>query len=219
MNNFLLLKNIFIKRFVIIILVGLLGAFLAGLEKYQTKDIQIQSGTVVVVSEVQFIDPDEKENAYPFQYAAFIKSVGNVCKFIHKLEENHSVDIAAINSDWKKISMEKKYLWMMKCVLVDFFGDGKCQLSFYMDVNTPKDAEQCGEEAKKFMKLYLDSSLDELKIVKPNVQMTIKSMEEYKPKIVTMSQKDLVFKYAVIGFTLGVMLATIAFFIVASRKE
>ena len=88
-----------------------------------------------------------------------------------------------------------------------------------MDVNTPKDAEQCGEEAKKFMKLYLDSSLDELKIVKPNVQMTIKSMEEYKPKIVTMSQKDLVFKYAVIGFTLGVMLATIAFFIVASRKE
>lgn len=219
MNNFLLLKNIFIKRFFIILLAGMIGAFLAGMEKYHTKDVQIQSGTVVVSFEVQFTDPDEKEGMYPFQYDIFIKSVGNVCKFIYKLEETDTVDVSAINADWKKLSAEKKYKWMDKYVLVDFFGEGKCQFSVYADVNTPKDAEFFGEQGKKFLMVYLNSSLEELKYIKPNIQMDVRSMQEYKPEVVTLAKKNLGFKYAAIGFVLGVMLSTIALFFAALRKK
>lgn len=219
MDNFRLLKDVFFKRIIIIMLVGLVGAFLAGIEKYQTKDVQIQSGSVVVVSEVQFIDPDEKTDAYPFQYDTFIKSVGTVCKLVYRLEEADDINIDAVNSDWKKMSVEKKYMWMDKHVFVDFFGDGKCQLSMYLDVNTPKEAEACGEQGKNFLKKYLETSFEEMKTVKPNLQMDIKSMDEYKPQVVTVSQKNLVYKYAAIGFVLGMMLAAIACFIAASRKR
>ncbi len=219
-QHLIFLKDVFIKRFFVILLVGLICAAAAGLEKYYTKDIRLQTGNAVLIQKMQFQDPDEQENLYhAFDYKMFMKSPGNIKRFIDALAASDEVSMNVLHADWVRMDIVKKYDWLMKNMMISSFGDQKYEMMLVWDINTPKSVENFPVEAEAFANLFVSTTLSEVQKVKPNASVRVVSTDIIVPNVVAVSGKQIVLKYAVAGFLLGCILSMVAAFLLELRKR
>lgn len=216
------LRNVFIKKISVILVVGMICAIIAGTEKYFTNDVQTKTGTAVAIQRIKFVDPDEHENIYhAFNYNQFMKSPGNVCKFVEMTAnaDVDEIDMKVLDADWYKMDIVKKYKWIEKNLFIVDLGDNQYELTVVADASMPKDAVNFGNGVEKFLMFFMKTTLSELRETKPNVSLDIIYTKIIEPEVLLLPQRDIVIKYAIVGFFLGCILSTVGVFTVALRKQ
>lgn len=213
-------SSIMFKRAVMIILIGCLCALFSGIEKYYTANTRVQSGVALLLYEVQFSDPDEGSAAKDvFSYDTFLLSPGNTLAFIKRVDESESEVMKALDSNWRTLDVLKRGDWVSKKIFVKNFGAGKCEIAFMLDANTPKDIAAFSENSQMLLDAFLDVSIQQMNLIKPNASMTVIHKDMHLPEATTLSRKEIVLKYAVAGFFLGCILASAGIFVHTMRKK
>ena len=215
------LRDIFVKKLPMILVVGILCAVIAGVEKYYTSDVRIQTGNAVFLRMLQFEDPDEEKNIYSmFKYDNYMKSPSNIMRFVDVASKPDMVNMDLLDSNWNRMDDVKKYQWLFpKRLSITSLGNNQYEIMLFLDVNTPKDLPVFEQEARKFMDVFLEVTMSGVRATKPNTVVHVISENVVLPNEVVMSKRNMIAKYATIGFFLGCILSTLTVFLLALRKQ
>lgn len=215
-----LLKKTFIKKIGIILLVGILCSLALMFEKNRSSDFMVESGAFCITCLTKILDTEDMNPNFEFNYGKLIETNTNMNDFLEVTEGNNKFDYNKIYGNWRTISGIKKVDWLR-----DHFrtytahNGGAWEFSFFINENEPKDVAYLDENASAFMRTFIDQSEKTIKLVRPNAKIEILKETIISPENKVLPKKRILIKYGIIGFVLGVIIATMMFFVKTLGKN
>lgn len=215
-----LLKRTFIEKISIILFVGILCSMALVFEKNRSSDFMVESGDFCITCLTKITDSDDMNPNFEFNYGKIIETNTNMNDFLEVTESNNKFDYNKIYGNWRTISGIKKAKWLR-----DHFktftahNGGAWEFSFLVKENEPKDVAYLNKNASEFMRTFIDQSEKTIKLVRPNAKIEILKETIISPENKVLPKKRILIKYGIIGFVLGVIIATMVFFVKTLGKS
>lgn len=207
-------KRTFIKKIGIILLVGILCSLALVFEKNRSSDFRVESGDFCITCLTKITDSDDMNPNFEFNYGQIIGTNTNMNDFLEVTESNNKFDYNKIYGNWRTISGIKKAEWLR-----DHFktytahNGGAWEFRFLIKENEPKDVSYLDENASEFMRTFIIQSEKTIKLVRPNAKVEILKETIFRPENKVLPKKSVLIKYGIIGFVLGVIVASMVFFV------
>ena len=93
------------------------------------------------------------------------------------------------------------------------------EFNFFIDENEAKDVDYLKKNASAFMKAYVAQSEKTIKSIQPKEKIRIIDETIVLPETKALPKEQILMKYGIIGFILGVLLSTMAFFVLTLGKS
>ncbi len=208
-ERYRLIINIVTKKIGYILLCGIICAGLLLIEKAFFTDFHVQTGTfmaetVMVVQE----DPKGIASKQKINYPALIRGVVNVGAVIKELEEQHRFDFTKMVYNWERLSDLAKIKWVQTHTMV--YPNGNIY-TFVFCLNKKEliDLEFLQQNVNLFLNIFIKNSVAYIQKAKPKTAVTLIGTQLLYPKEVDVKKSDTLFKYGIIGFVLGAVLASL----------
>lgn len=215
-----LLKNVFLKKIGIIVLVGVFCSGALVFEKSRTSDFMVESGDFNITTLTIITDSDKNLNPnFEFDYVRVIVTNANMNSFLEKTEKNGKFNYNKIYGNWKTLSGVKKEDWLRGHFSFYSAHGGVIEFCFKIKENEPKDVAYLKENAGQFMKEFIKHSEQTVKLVRPDASIRIINETIIAPEYKKLSKKDLLTKYGIIGFVLGVIVSSLVVFVLTLGKK
>lgn len=218
-NNFITLFKLELKHnYWLIISIAVIGAVLLILEKVFFSNFVIQSGnmhiekTVVIEGSASLRD---EENM--LKYEEFFSSYSGMKMFLDMTEPKY--DYTKFNPEWSKLSDEEKLKWLQNHICIVDFKGNVCQFIFTIKENEAKDIEYIELNAVNFLEDFVQLSEQRIKIVDNNLNLRNVDSAVILPENKEVSKNQIIFKYAIIGAFLGVIIGFIIVVVKTMRKK
>ncbi len=208
-----ILKKTFINKIGIILLVGVLCSMALMFEKNRSSDFMVETGSFCITCLTKISDSDDMNPNFEFNYGQIIGTDSNLNDFLDITERNNKFDYNKIYGNWKTLAGMKKNDWLRKHFRTYNAHGGSLEFSFKVEENEPKDVAYLTENAGEFMQTFIRQSEQTIRLVRPNAKIEILKETIIKPENMVLSKKRILLKYGIIGFVLGILIATTVFFV------
>jgi len=215
-----LLKSVFFKKIGIIVLFGILCSGALVFEKNRTSDFMVESGDFAITSLTIITDSDKNVNPnFEFDYRKIIETNTNMNGFLKNTETDGKFDYNRIFGNWKTLVGVKKADWLREHFRTFPAHGGVLEFRFMLKENEPKDISYLKENAGQFMKEFIKQSEQTIKLVRPDASIRIVNETIIAPEYKMLSKKDLLTKYGIIGFVLGIIVSSLVVFVLTLGKK
>ena len=209
-----LLKRTIIEKIGVILLVGVLCSLALVFEKNMSSDFMVETGDFCISCLTKITDSDDMNPNFEFDYGKIIETDTNMNDFLEVTESNNRFDYNKIYGNWRTISGIKKAKWLRgHFKTFTAHNGGVWEFSFLIKENEPKDIAYLDENASEFMRTFIVQSEKTIKLVRPNAKIEILKETIISPENKVLPKKRLLIKYGIIGFVLGVIIASMVFFV------
>lgn len=206
------------RSYWLIIGIAIIGAILLTLEKMFFSNFVIQSGnmhiekTVVVEGNISLQD-----DRNILDYEKFFSSYSGMQMFLDVTEQKY--DYTKFNPKWLELSDEDKLKWLQKHICVVDFKGNVCQFIFIIKETEAKDVDYINSYAENFLEDFVDLSEQRIRLV--NNEWNLKEVDSTAilPESKEISKNQIVFKYAIIGAFLGIIIGFIIVVVKTMRKK
>ena len=209
-----------LKKWWIILLTGLIIS--AGLvyEKAIITNYVIKSGEVwytKIISIENFGSLTHYDDEKKFKSPSYMTNYKTINNFIKNTEEEFDYKQFCLN--WDNKSETERYKWVQRHFIINDFGGGIYELCFRLGNNEPKELDYVLKNGRRYLKKYFNYSKAELEKIDKDIRFKELSKFEVVPQEKVINKNYIIKKYALIGFVLGVLVATFVVVIDALRKE
>ena len=208
-----LLKRTFIEKIGIILLVGVLCSLALVFEKNRSSDFMVETGDFWITCLTKITDTEDMNPNFEFNYGQIVGTNSNMNDFLEVTEGNNKFDYNKLYGNWKTLAGLKKVDWLRGHFATYNAHGGSWEFSFLVKENEPKDVAYLDENASAFMRTFIDQSEKTIKLVRPNAKIEILKETIIRPENKVLPKKRILIKYGIIGFVLGVIIASMVFFV------
>ncbi len=217
-ERYRLIKNVIIKKIGYILLCGIICAGLLLIEKAFFTDFHVQTGNFkaeIVLSVHE--DPKAASAKQVINYPALIHGNVNIGAVIKELEKMPHFDFTKMVYNWKRLNDQDKIKWLQDHTGV--YPNGNVYtVVFSLDKKELIDLEFLKQNANRIIKTFTDYNVDCIQKAKPNTVVTVIGTQLLYPKEVDVKKRDTLFKYGIIGFILGAVLASLVVMVHGLRR-
>ena len=212
------IKNVLIKRIFFILLIGAICSGLLVFEKEKYTVFHIKTGAFQLYQMIQIDDSKDRSSPYyEFDYRGFLTSNHNFDSMITSLEKTDKQVFISFVRGWPGWSRNQQITWLRNKIKIVPYRDNTFEVSFNLTANEVTDVAVIKKNADRLLDGFLLQSSDNIKMIKPNTRISRLARNTLIPKNVPLNKRDILKKYAVIGFVFGVVIAAMAFSIKALR--
>lgn len=201
------------RKWIVIILTGILLSFLFMGAKYVTKDSYTLApdGDVYIAEIIKINDyPDQNDI---LKYDKYFTSTTYLYSFYEASKDTY--DYEKLCPGWTVKTDSQKMEWMNKHIIVKYFGAGRVEISLDIKKADPMDLQYL----KDYGKLYVNSFVNFLNDKDSFGEYQIVDMIESVPENLVINNKTVIVKYGIIGFILGTAFMTTVMLICGMRKN
>lgn len=217
-NNLSLLA-IIKKKFILILLAGIIGAGCVSSIKYMFSDVAQRHGDYLFIQTIQVeLSDGNIVTKDDFDYKGFLESPSNYYSFIHTAEKG-DFDFSKIDSAWERKNAYERMDFLKQKIHVSYFRNNVFEVSMQFDANVTRDVDYMKEHAELLMNDFVSQSEKSIQDVKPNAKFKVINKESSIPVVEPINRKNLAIKFAVIGFIVGAFSSIICFFLWTVAKE
>lgn len=214
-----LLKKTFIKKIEIILLVGILCSLALMFEKNRSSDFMVESGDFCITCLTKITDTEDMNPNFEFNYGQIVGTNSNMYDFLEVTEGNNKFDYNKLYGNWKTLAGLKKADWLREHFRTYNAHGGSWEFAFWVKENEPKDVAYLNKNASEFMRTFIEQSEKTIKLVRPNAKIEILKETIISPENKVLPKKRILIKYGIIGFVLGVIIASMVFFVKTLGKN
>ncbi|MCI7478147.1 MAG: hypothetical protein MSA77_07940 [Selenomonadales bacterium] len=200
------------KKWIPIIIIGMLFSFVFMGFKYSTKDsYTLAPNGDVLISDVIRID-DYIDRYDILRYDKYLNS----SVFLYSFYENtkDSYDYNKLSPGWDSKTNSQKQEWMTTHIKTEYYGAGRIAVSLDLKKSDPMDLEYVKEHGADYIKSLIAFADSKDSFGKYEVVNSVVSI----PESLTTSNKKVVLRYGIIGFILGAVVMTTIVIIWYMRK-
>lgn len=205
--------NIIKRKWIIIILTGVLFSVLFMGFKYSTKDsYTLAPNGDVYIAEVIKINnyPDQNDT---LKYDKYFASTTYLYSFYKSSKDTY--DYEKLSPGWKNKTDSQKLEWMNKHLIVKYFGAGRVEISLDIKKSDAMDLAYLNNHGKEYVDSFVSFLNSKDTLGEYQVVDTIESI----PENLTINNKNVIVKYGIIGFVLGIAFMTTVMLIYGMRKN
>lgn len=201
-NNFKIISGNIMKKWWIIVLIGIICASALMFEKNNISEFSIKSGDMYISQAFSVGKSSRTEDV--FRYDKYLNANIFIGKFLPDAEQNFEFD--KFDKGWNKLSDSEKSDWIRKHILPVYFGEGQYEVTFILKSTDAKDNEYSEANLNNFMNYYINY----IKAQTNNHIITATNSISAYPNEILLSHKNIVFKYGIIGFILGCLIGIVS---------
>lgn len=191
-----------IKKWWIIVLLGIICSGALMFEKNNVSEFSIKSGDIYISQAFSVSKSSVTEDV--FRYDKYLNSNIFIGKFLPDAEQNFEFD--KFDKGWNRLSDSEKSDWIRKHILPVYFGEGQYEVTFILKSTDAKDNEYSEANLNNFMNYYINY----IKAQTNNHIITATNSISAYPNEILLSHKNIVFKYGIIGFILGCLIGIVS---------
>lgn len=216
--SLLLTRNQFVRKLCFVFLSGLVCSVALTLEKSQTSDFKIESGNFVTTAFCVVNDSREGLNSnYEINYGNIINSNSNLKRFLRNTA--NTINYSCINRNWESLVEDKKLTWLRDHMKTYPSHAGIIEFVFYLNENEPKDIEYLKNNANQLMDSFIATSAATIKSIRSESTIKVIDKTVVLPEYRILEKKQILIKYAIIGFVLGAILSMLVLLIAALGRK
>ncbi len=213
MNNFLTVLK---KKFWIVIALMLVCALGLGAEKYFTVTSSVRLSGDAFVQCLARLETSADNRIMLEPRGFFVTSPMELYSFLNA-SANH-FDFGKFNGNWAKMTELEKIFWLGGHISVDRFEYNIYIFSFRVGADEPHDYNYVTENMPRLLDNFVDFAQTECSKVGIGELVTIERATLI-PQSITVTRRQLVFKYMTIGAVLGAIAGLIVLFGLSLRKS
>ena len=194
-----------------IVLVGIAFACLFMIGRNLEGNFVIQSGDIIVTKILT--NENKKDKMDYLKYNEYITATTNIMNFYKQTEKQ--IDYEKLSPGWGRKSDFQKDEWLRKHFKVFYFGNGKLEIQFKIMQSEPKNLNYIKERGG----YILDSWINYINHLDAENHFKIERSFISMPQEVTVSKNRILFKYGLIGFFMGEILALLFIALNGVRKN
>jgi len=213
-----IISNVF-KKWWLILLTGLIISVGLVYEKVITTNYVIKSGDVWFTKIICIENFDlltHYDEVEKFKYPSYMKNFRTINTFINDTEATFDYEKFCLN--WNQKSKLQRYKWIQDHFIINDFGGGIYEVCFFLGNNEPKELDYVLQNGSRYLERYYSSSKTDLKKLDNDIIFKELSNFEVLPQEKKIVKDDIIKKYALIGFILGILVATLVVVINSLRK-
>ena len=218
-ERLLFLKNAVLKKLGFIMLCGLVCAGLLVLEKAYFTKFSIQAGGPVTGEYIVSV-ADPKDRTTPkkqLNYPAVMHSDANLADFIKSLETENRFAFAKLHPNWNRLTDIQKRQWLRQHVRIYNYQGNNFRILLSLNQKEVYDLAFLQKYSGLFMDTFMQQTNRTVKKIKPGVAIKVVKQNFAFPNELPLDRNDILVKYGIIGFVLGILLAGLAVIIPAAR--
>ncbi len=170
------------------------------------RTVQVSTGNALVDSKNEF------------DYKGFLESPANYSQFIDAADHN-VFDFTKVDSAWNRKGRYEQIKWLTDKIKVGSYKNDVFEVSIHFDANVTRDVDYMNEHGKMLADTFIKQSEESIKSINPNATFRVVNEEQYLPVVEPINRKNVMIKFAIIGFVVGVFGAIAAFFIREVAKQ
>lgn len=204
------------KKIILIFCIGVLASIgLTGV-KYLLSDVATRHGDYLFIQTIQVkTEIKEKDD---FNYKGFLESPANYFQFM-RIAENGDFDFSKVDSAWKQKSQYEQMDWVRKKIQVFSYNDNIIEVTAHFDANATQDVDYMRTHGKLLVDDFVNQCEQSIAKVKPGTTFNIVGREESFPVVEPINRKNMLIKFAIIGFIVGAIGSAFLFFLWGIRKQ
>lgn len=223
MDEIKLWKKILIlvlKKWYILVLVGLIGSSALYYEKSQIQPPIPQTGKMYYLYTVKLSGEPIYINNKGVISEVTINNLVNTFDSRKTFLDNtiDAYDYSKYDANFNKLSLTEKLDWLNKHIYSNYLGNGLYEYVFKFDKSDPKDAEYIKASADQYLMQYIEHTVSYSRMMNPNLQYTVLVKRYIAEEADDVAKSVVLEKYIFIGFFLGVLVAGVALGIWALSK-
>ncbi len=214
-----IISNVF-KKWILILLTGLIISVGLVYEKAITTNYVIKTGDVwftKIVSIENFKLLSQYDEGGKFKYPSYMKNYKTINTFLDDTEKEF--DYKKFCLSWDTKSELERYKWVQNHFIINDFGGGIYELCFRLRNHETKELDYVLKNGSRYLEKYFVSSKKELEKLDEGMRFKELSKFEVVPQEKVINKNDIIKKYGLLGFVLGVLVATLVVAIDVLRKE
>ena len=203
------LRNAILKKLSFIILCGLVCAGLLVTEKaFFTKFVIQADGPVTGEYIVSVVNPKERTNPKKqLNYPALMHSDANLTDFIALLDKERQFTFAKLNPNWDRLTDIQQRQWLRQQVRIQNYKGNNFRILYNLKQTEVYDLAFLEKNSRLFMDSFIQQTNRTVKKIKPGAVIKVVSRNFSYPKELPLDRNDILVKYGIIGFVLGILLA------------
>ena len=205
-----LLVELYRKKIIIVLCAVLCAAALA-FEKYYFGEFVVRTGTYYTTAVVHVDHLKENDNSLKAE--RLLRTTENLYSFIEKNEKNGPISFNRLDANWDKLDKNGKITWLQKYISIYNFGYDTYEILIKLDSFVPKDADYLKANSNKLLHEFIACSDEFIQKIEPSASIRVIKTDAVYPEVVTISKKQTVLKYGMIGFVLGLLLSSVSILI------
>ena len=205
-----LLAELYRKKIIIVLCAVLCAAALA-FEKYYFGEFVVRTGTYYTTAVVHVDHLKENDNSLKAE--RLLRTTGNLYSFIEKNEKNGPISFNRLDVNWDKLDKNGKITWLQKYISIYNFGYDTYEILIKLDSFVPKDADYLKANSNELLREFIACSDEYIQKIEPSASIRVIKTDAVYPEVVTISKKQTVLKYGMIGFVLGLLLSSVSILI------
>ncbi len=212
------LVRILYKNIPAIILTGIMVS--AGLiyEKHIGPNYVIRSGDVFIVRNVQIQNYNRMIiSGSKFVFNKYMNTYPMVEKFWQGTAQKY--DYTKFDSGWNQKTKLDKLKWLQTRLIINDYGDGFFSIVFNLKSSDPKNIVYVEKNGANYIDEYARFADKELKNLNGETGIKVLESSNIFPEERQISKQDVLLKYGIIGFVLGVLLAAVFILVHAQLKN
>lgn len=209
MNKYLnLIKNILVKKLLIIISVGIICAVALVAEKSLTTNYVTESGDVIVTKLVK-VDHIDHSFYRPAEtdYRSLLRTNYNLNSLFEAL--NGKIELSKFDANWPQMTKTEKVNTFRKNMTIYDYKNGNMELSLILNSGIPKDVEYIKDNVDTFFDEYVNQTNKTFSTMGLQERLSIVGTDYIYPEVLAFPKTKFYIKYGIIGFVLGTVVSGI----------
>lgn len=214
-----ILMNVIKQKKVAILLIGIIVSLILAGGKFASSDIAQRHGDYLFIRTIQVNTGDDAINSKnEFDYKGFLESPANYSQFIAAIDHD-TFDFTSVDSAWNRKSRYEQIEWLKNKIKVGSYKNNVIEVSVHFDANVTRNVDYMNEHGKMLADTFIKQSEESIKSINPNATFRVVNEEQSLPMVEPINRKNVMIKFAIIGFVVGLFGAIAAFFIREVAKQ
>lgn len=180
-----------------------------------------QTGSMMFTQVVKFDQPVKKysegENIKDVTMIYNVHMYSNLQKF---LDESESIfNYEKLERGWNNKTISEKFNWLNKHLEVHYCGSNVYEFILRFGSEDPKEATYVEKNGDNFLTNYVNYSKNVSTEIIGECQITILDKYQLFNKRENVTQTDILIKFGIIGFVLGIIISCVVLFLVTLHKK
>ena len=204
-----LLAELYRKKIIIVLCAVLCAAALA-FEKYYFGEFVVRTGTYYTTAVVHVDHLKENDNSLKAE--RLLRTTGNLYSFIEKNEKNGPISFNRLDVNWDKLDKNGKITWLQKYISIYNFGYDTYEILINRFIRSQR-CRLLKANSNELLREFIACSDEFIQKIEPSASIRVIKTDAVYPEVVTISKKQTVLKYGMIGFVLGLLLSSVSILI------
>ena len=202
------------RKLLIVIALVIISSLAFAAEKYFTANPSTHLSGDAYIQCLTRLDTARPQSLTLEENKFFVASHMELYRFINSHRD--TFDYQKLNGNWNSLNDLSKLIWLKKHLIVESFEHNVYVFSFNVEASDPHDYDYVKDNAARFLDAYVEFARRECS--KAGIgELVMVERVELIPDSTTVTRRQLVFKHAIIGAVIGLLVGLIVVFGLSKR--